>query len=936
MRTTKLITTTIFCLCVCIGVRAAADSTRVYSQEAPLVYEDVWDLWPYTFLNEEGQPDGFNIDLIRMLMKELNIPYVIKLKPSSEAFRDLKEGKSDLMLGLAVGFHDEFGKYSQNAVTLFTQSVVTPKKKKVEVRRFHDLSNVKVIVNDSSLCHHLMIEYGWGENAIPVEDMREAIQQVSAQEEGQIVWNTLSLKWLMRRYHTDNLELTTVNMQHGQYKFMSNDQHLLDLLDEAYTRLYSADRLTPIQNKWFYPERQEKTTKPWVLWFGGVSALLLLVLAIYAIIYSRQAKRLNDMNARHNKRLALIMDTSHVHVWTYDVENRQFAWHNENGATTYVYSIEEFSQRYSEEDFARLTDALHLLEASTPDDHHDQVTMNLQAKDFEEGDTEMRDYYVVVSVLYRDKHGHPTQLIGTKKDVTDQRRQQQQFAEKTLHYWSIFHTDTVGIMLFNSQGILVNINPAACNMLHCQADDLRERHLTMDDIIGTGKLTPEQADGFYATQICRPGGLMQQRSGIVITQELYLETHLMTIRDEKQEVSGVFAICRNITQSKQAYRQKANKKVEHQQVQTSLKDYKANIDRILHDDNIRIVSYSPASHALTICHSIGEVQHVLTQTRCMTLVDDNSKKLSMRLLNDMDNHTYHTIEANIRTTLRIPGGLRLCLLFMLKPQYDHQGNVTHYLGLCSDQSELASVNQQMKKETAKVQEAEETKNSFVRNMVQEIRNPLDTMTQQVARLDANSPTDNEESSRKGILQNADYLLHFIENILYLSRLEAHMVEINRQPTDFAAIFESQCAAGWEKHQNAQTRYIVENPYEVLKVDIDAAHLGEAIRQITGNASQHTKNGFVKARYDYLGRRLIISVDDTGDGISKQELTRINDSITGVHNTKGLGIAICHQLVNQMSGMLEISSEEGSGTTVYITIPCHASEIKRKKIISEMQ
>ena len=89
-----------------------------YTKEHPLVYEDVWDLWPYSFLDEEGEPEGFNIDLIKMLMNELNIPYIIKLKPSGEAFRDLRDGRSDLMLGLQVGFHDEFGRYSENAVTL--------------------------------------------------------------------------------------------------------------------------------------------------------------------------------------------------------------------------------------------------------------------------------------------------------------------------------------------------------------------------------------------------------------------------------------------------------------------------------------------------------------------------------------------------------------------------------------------------------------------------------------------------------------------------------------------------------------------------------------------------------------------------------------------------------------------------------------------------
>lgn len=42
------------------------------------------------------------------------------------------------------------------------------------------------------MCYHLMRDYGWEENAIPEKDIQEVIQQVSAREEGQIVWNTLT------------------------------------------------------------------------------------------------------------------------------------------------------------------------------------------------------------------------------------------------------------------------------------------------------------------------------------------------------------------------------------------------------------------------------------------------------------------------------------------------------------------------------------------------------------------------------------------------------------------------------------------------------------------------------------------------------------------------------------------------------------------------
>ena len=79
---------------------------KEYTEENPLVYEDAWDLWPYVFLNENGEPVGYNIDLLRMIFNELDIPYRIKLKPTQDALNDLKAGHADLMCGMDAHFHN--------------------------------------------------------------------------------------------------------------------------------------------------------------------------------------------------------------------------------------------------------------------------------------------------------------------------------------------------------------------------------------------------------------------------------------------------------------------------------------------------------------------------------------------------------------------------------------------------------------------------------------------------------------------------------------------------------------------------------------------------------------------------------------------------------------------------------------------------------------
>ena len=914
------------------------DTLGTYTEERPLVYEDSWDLWPYSFLNDNGEPEGFNIDLIRMLMKELNIPYVIKLKPQMEAFQDLKVGKSDLTLGLAVGFHDEFGLYGKNAITLFTQSVVSPKNKPTQIKTFRDLGkpDVKVIVNDSSLCHHLMLDYGWADHAIVSRDLREVIQQVSAKEEGEIVWNTLSLKWLLHRYHIDNLELTPVNMPHGEYKFMSHDQALLDKLDAAYSRLYTEEKLTPLQDKWFYPEHVKPGIPAW-FWYASGLALLLLIIAIaYAVSYRLQSRHIMRHNNTLNRRLALILQTSQVRIWTYDVKTNEFSWRNENGQIAYTYSMEEFSQRYSPEDFLRLKEAidtLSALEQGPQSSQEQEISLELKARDVEGGDHELHDFYIVVSVLSRDKDGHPHTIIGTKKDVTEERRIQRLDDERTLRYWSIFYTPVVGIILFDKNGYLVNINPKACEIYDCVSDEIIDEHVHINDCFSCDLTDLNDADGHTAVQYIDLDKIAPEDRRVHSVRrkgKLCNEFRMINIYDDAGELLGIFVICRDVTDSVYGIEQYTQESSRLDSARKVLHEYQTYIDRVIHESDVRLVTYSPLSHTLTIHRSVSEVQHALTQTRCMTLVDDASKKLAMRILNDMDNRADKSFQASVRTTLR-RGDKRLEVEFSLMPLLNKEGEITEYLGLLRDVSDIRQMEQQLADETAKVLEVEKTKNSFVKNMVQEIRTPLSTVLSYVGSLDINAPTADEEQLRKGILDNADYLLHLIDNILFLSRLEAHMVEIVRQPSNFAERFEPLCRQGWARYQNDDTHYLVENPYEQLVVDIDADNLVHVIEQVTANAAQHTPSGTVRARYDYIGRRLIITVEDTGEGIPQEEVQRLNEATAGsTHNTKGLGLAITRELVSQMGGRVEISSELGSGTTVYIVIPCTATAVKRKK------
>jgi PAS domain-containing protein len=518
---------------ISLGASAQTDGERIYTEENPLVYEDCRDLWPYAFLNEEGKPEGYNIALVDRLMSELNIPYVIKLKPRLETFRDLKEGKADLTLGLAAGFHDEYGRYGRHAITLFTQSVATAKGKPVEIKSFRDLGKpgIKVIVNDSSLCHHLMLDYGWEDHVVVSKDMKAALHEISTKQDGQIVWNTLSLKWLIQHENIDNVVLTPVNMPHGDYKFIANDQHLLDRLDAAYAGLYTTGEITELQDKWFYPDYKGRPTPGWVWILTGIATLLLVVALIYGIGYWLQYRKVTRANRKLNRRLALIIETSKVRIWTYHVKEQHFAWHNDNGQIVHTYTMTEFSDRYLPADFGLLRDALYRLVSQHKDakGHEEkEITLDLRAMDSEDGDHELRNFHIVLSVLERDKHGKPTIIIGTKKDVTEARRLKRLEDERTLRYWSIFYSQDAAIILFDRLGVLQDISPKACELCRCDGDKLIKQRIHINDLFQSRFTDMSKVNGFHAIQV---------------VNDVKIEYQLKTFYNDSNELLGIFAFC---------------------------------------------------------------------------------------------------------------------------------------------------------------------------------------------------------------------------------------------------------------------------------------------------------------------------------------------------------------------------------------------------------
>ena len=900
------------------------DSIITYNKERPLVYEDAWDLWPYVFLNEKGEAVGYNIDLLKMMCDELGIPFVVKLKPTQEALKDLKNGRADLMFGMDAHFHNDYGLYGKTVIQIFTHSVLHQKDDPVKIKKFSDLARHHVIVHKGSFSHHLMLNHGWGKNAIAYDDMQEAVQKAHLSNRYQIVWNTMSLKYLVRKFQYDDMQLTPANIQHGEYKFMANNQHLLDQLDSVYTFLNSEGRLQAIQNKWFYPEQIDSGIPLWIWQVVGLMLALAAFFLIYYIVYRLRERKVKRDIQRSNKRLELILRTSHVHIYLYDIATNTVTHYDEDGyQKKSLLKPTLFYYQLTNEDFDRLAAAIQKMI------FNNEQEAQLQLKATSKDSDEIRHLDILLSVLHRNKNGRPTTLIGTASDITAERMRQIQVRDNMLRYQAIFNAGMVDTVAYDANGDIVNMNEIAASVIKGGRFTVHDYHVNLRDVLRTEDLDLQHFEKSHMTLIYRTDEEQTEATRQFFQKDKYYELQLIPYRDSQGQLQAIYGTGRDVTENVNAYKQMQLNTTLLKQANEEVGKYIRNINFVLQNGGVRIIDYSPNTHTLVIYQDIEHHQYVLTQTRCMAFTHDSSKRVTQRILKNMDNRTRSSLNATIRTTLH-PKGRPLYIYLSFIPVFDSDGNIDSYFGLCRDISDIKASEELLAQKTQKAQEVETIKNVFLRNMSYEIRTPLNSVVGFAELFQMEHLPEEETLFIQEIKENSSQLLKLINDILFLSRLDAQMIEFKKESVDFAAIFDSRCRTAWQNYQHEGVEYLVDNPYAKLVVDIDVQNIGILIDRIVTLAAQHTTSGQVRTRYDYTGEALVMAFMDTGTGIPNSKMDRVFERFTGSssHDT-GLSLSICNELVSQMGGKITIKSEEGKGAIAWVTIPCQCTGIERK-------
>ena len=670
----------------------------------------------------------------------------------------------------------------------------------------------------------------------------------------------------------------------------------------------------------------------YALALSAVLLVAILVVVLYNRVYMRRANEANARRKEQNAHLALVLQAGRLRIWKYLPATRHYLFLSEEGTMEQRYNPIDFQQFFERDDFERLRTAIfNICEGKQ---NSAVLTLVSNAKD----DAFLRHYEMTVSVDRRDSRGRVTSILGIQHDVTDEYRRLETVNQLLLRYHTVFSTSLVDMVYYDNKGVLQDINERACQAFGVPNREyvLNNKFLLKNNPF-FGDVNLETMDNTRTSCIVDFGDYTDPVYHIdelgLADKKMYYESTINPIRDANGNLEGVYMAGRDITEMVVSYRRQKEGAEKLRKVNEDIRQYISNINYALRISDIRMVNYYPKSFTLEMSDNITQSQMKLSQLRCIRLATPRFRRTVSSVLNRMDHLSPYNIQVNIETEIRDKKGRQIWLLFNLVPMLDADGKVERYFGMCRNMTDMVETENRLAVETKKAQETELLKQSFLSNMSYEIRTPLNNVVGFAGLFNTPHDEADEPAFVEQIKTNSNNMLILVNDVMLLSSLDANMVEYRKDDIDFAQIFASYCQMGWS-NANPQIKTIIDNPYESLVVNIDMEHVGKVIEKLCWLSALTLKEGYAKARYEYRRGELLITIEDTGDGIPEEGMAHIFDRF--VHNIDnhllgtGLDLPIVQAIVRQMGGTIEIESKLHQGTTAWVSIPCEAKNIERRR------
>ena len=561
-------------------------------------------------------------------------------------------------------------------------------------------------------------------------------------------------------------------------------------------------------------------------------------------------------------------------------------------------------------------------------------------------------YEIKTITPIKDKEGNITHFVSTAKEITEQRRAEEEIISQKNRFAQLFENSPIAIVLLDDQDKVAFINESFSALFGYYIEEIRGK--SINDLIVPPELK-EEAETYSAETL----------SGNQINKESYrrkkdgtlVYVHIVAIPViVNDKIVGLYAMYVDLTERKDAEDAVRESEEKFRKLTET-----ANDSIITINSKGTIISWNKAAEqtfGYTFAEISGkEIQIILPKkyrslhkTALIELVSGSDSKILGKTA------TFEAVRKD-KTLFPIELSLSLweakddtyCTAIMrdisvrVKTEQEletYRNNLEELVKARTTELNLA--NESLKKEIEKEKEIEmmlqqslekekelnEMKSRFISTTSHEFRTPLTSVLSSAELLQkyATKWSDDKKNQHLDRIQKSvEYLTKLLDGVLTLSRTETGKINYNPEPVDLLK-FAEECTEDVKSLMTAQHELKLSYKTSQKKFNLDIKLLKFIFNNMLSNAVKYSpEGGKVGLKISTNKKYLIMEVSDNGIGIATEELGKIFESFYRTKNSgtipgTGLGLAIVKRAVELHNGEITVSSRINKGTTFVIKIP----------------
>jgi PAS domain S-box-containing protein len=447
--------------------------------------------YPYTFVNESGEPDGFSVDLMRAVAQVMGFKIRINVGSWQQAINELKTGEIDFLPMMA--YSEERDKaFDFSAPHTIAYDAFFTRKGSLEITSLNDLRQKKIIVMKNDQAHDYLSSLGYirDEQLILTDDLQDALGMLAAGKGDTALMPKLVGLIFIRKLNLTNLALAPLVVEEYKRPFSiavkEGNQDLLERFSQGLSILKETHQQKEIYEKWFggYEPGEISFTDVLKYFFWFILAFILIgaVLFFWSISLKRQVSiRTKDLKKEiedrrraeealreseeklrtvieHSNELFYIQDTKHT--LTYVSQTSKDLLGYAPGKMMIKWTELATDNPINQKGIEIAEKAMATGEKQAP------YLLELKKKDGTSILLEIDESPV------KDAAGKVVAISGAARDVTAQRRTEKRLLKSEKGFRDLFDSITDLIYTQDLDGRFTSINRAMCKVFGYEKDEL--------------------------------------------------------------------------------------------------------------------------------------------------------------------------------------------------------------------------------------------------------------------------------------------------------------------------------------------------------------------------------------------------------------------------------------------------------------------------------